>query len=451
MIRSASLRRHVRPAVPAVLTVAAFLGVLLPLGVDAQAVPARLDLYGDSSVVDRVAAVVGDSTIMASEVEEQYRTLQYQGTPMEPRQILENLINDQLVLQAATQDSTIVGSLDEQAIDQQVDERIRQVRAQFNTEAAFQSELAAAGLTIEQFRDETRQRIRSGRLAQLYMQRALREPPAVAVTEEEMRAFFQQQRGQLETRPEMYTMRQVWVEPTPSDSAWAVARVTADSIRTVLARDSADFDALARELSEDPGTASDGGDLGWFRRGLMVREFDRVAFSLPDGTVSLPVRTEFGFHLIKTERKRPGEVKARHILIRPDATAADLERARADAEEIAERARAGESILELAEELGSDLVPPEIERPRSQLSALPYPDAESLITGLEVGEVEGPIELDLQGRTVFAVVEVRDVTEAGDFTFEDLEDQLRAAVMERKRVQAIYDRLRNRSYVDVRM
>lgn len=446
----APIVRRVRTAGPAFAI--AVLGTLLPAGIHAQVGPRGLvELYGDSSIVDRVAAVVGDSTIMVSEVEDQYRTLQYQGTPMEPRQILENLVNDQLILQAAAQDSTIRQSLDEQAIDEQVDERIRQVRAQFDTEAAFQAELSAAGLTIEQFRAETRQRIRSGRLAQLYVRRALREPPAVAVTDEEMRAFFEQQRGQLETRPEMYTIRHVWVDPSPSDSAWAMARATADSIRAVLARDSADFAELARELSEDPGTASDGGDLGWFRRGLMVREFDRVAFSLTDGAISPPVRTELGFHLIKTERKRPGEVKARHILIRPEATDADLERARATAEEIAERARAGESILDLAEELGSDLVPPEIERPRSRLSTLPYPEAESLITGLQEGEVAGPIELDLEGRTVFAVLRVSAVTEAGDFTFEDLEDQIRDAVMERKRIQAIYDRLRNRSYVDIRM
>lgn len=423
---------------------------LLPASAHAQA-PAPLDLYGDSTVVDRVAAVVGDSTIMVSEVQEQYAALDFQGTPIEPRQILENLINDQLLIQAATQDSTIRQALDEEAIDAQVDERIRRVRSQFDTEAAFQEALEAQGTTIEQFRADTRQQIRGGRLAQLYVQRQLQDPPAVAVTEAEMRAFFEEQRGQLESRPELYRIRHVWVEPSPSDAAWAEARATADSLRLLLEGDSADFAALAREHSEDPGTAADGGDLGWFRRGLMVREFDQVAFSLRDGAVSLPVRTEFGFHLIETERKRPGEVKARHLLIRPEASDADLERARERAEEIAERARAGESLLDLAEELGDDLVPPEIERPRSQLSALPYPEAESLITGLAEGELAGPIEIDIQGRTVFAVLRVAEVTEAGEFTFEDLEDQLRGAVMERKRIQAIYDRLRSRSYVDIRM
>src|SRR5262249_59737337 len=69
------------------------------------------------------------------------------------------------------------------------------------------------------------------------------------------------------------------------------------------AKTGADFAALAHQLSDGP-SAAQGGDLGYFRKGVMVPEFERVAFSLPVGAVSDPVRTPFGFHVIKVEDRR---------------------------------------------------------------------------------------------------------------------------------------------------
>ena len=74
-------------------------------------------------------------------------------------------------------------------------------------------------------------------------------------------------------------------------------KAKADSIYK-LAKDGADFAELARKFSEDPGSASKGGKLGWFGRGAMVAEFDSAAFALPDGGISKPVKTDFGYHII---------------------------------------------------------------------------------------------------------------------------------------------------------
>src|SRR5690606_5314015 len=73
--------------------------------------------------------------------------------------------------------------------------------------------------------------------------------------------------------------------------------------------------------------AVQGGDLGWARRGTMVAEFDAMMFALPPGRVSPIVETVYGFHVIRVDRVRAGEVRARHILIKPEYTQADAERA----------------------------------------------------------------------------------------------------------------------------
>ena len=84
------------------------------------------------------------------------------------------------------------------------------------------------------------------------------------------------------------------------------------------------FEELAQANSEDPGSATQGGDLGWFPRGVMVSEFEEAVFALNPGEVSGLIKTDFGYHIIKLEEKKTVEdeadgqeqVKARHILIK---------------------------------------------------------------------------------------------------------------------------------------
>jgi len=91
-----------------------------------------------------------------------------------------------------------------------------------------------------------------------------------------------------------------------SDSAAVAQKTVIDSIYTEL-RAGADFADIARRLSQDPGTAQRGGDLGYFGHGRMVHEFDSVAFALPDSTISEPFRTAFGWHIIqRLDSRKPG-------------------------------------------------------------------------------------------------------------------------------------------------
>lgn len=112
-------------------------------------------------------------------------------------------------------------------------------------------------------------------------------------------------------QPERVRARHVLVklEEDASEAEEEVARERAAAIRARL-RDGADFAELARAESDDAGTREQGGDLGFFERGQMVAPFEEAAFALEPGVLSEPVRSPFGFHVIRVEEHRPEEVEA---------------------------------------------------------------------------------------------------------------------------------------------
>jgi len=93
-------------------------------------------------------------------------------------------------------------------------------------------------------------------------------------------------------------------DPASLHAAYKKARVALDRLRN-----GEDFAKVAREMSEDEGTAARGGDLGWIVKGIMVKPFEAAAFKLRPGEISGIVQTGYGFHIIKVEGRRGGKKK----------------------------------------------------------------------------------------------------------------------------------------------
>jgi peptidyl-prolyl cis-trans isomerase SurA len=434
--------------------------VLGLLAAGAGPVPAQ---QADTSFVpvDRIAAIVGDQPIPLSRVDEELNLalaeMQRAGRPLPQdsaaiaalrRELLERLIDEELLVQQARRDTTV--QVTDQQIQSATDAALRQTRSQFTTDFEFRRQLQMAGLgTPEEYRrmlsDQVRRRLLSETLVQKKTERGdLKDIPP---TEEELHDFYQSTRRDQPRRPATVSARQISIRPQPTPEARAAARARADSVLREL-RAGADFATAARRISDDPGTKADGGDLGWFRRGRMLREFEQVAFILRPGQISEVVETAYGFHLIQVERIEPAEIKARHILFAPVVSDSNRAAARILADSVAAVLRAGaafDSLMRLhhdpLEQSLFDAV---------AMSDLPAP-LQTALAASSPGEIVGPIEVTDGDRMRYAILRFDDRKPEGEYTFEELRDRIRSELMHQSGVRRYLQELRKRVYLDVRL
>jgi peptidyl-prolyl cis-trans isomerase SurA len=391
-------------------------------------------------------------------VDEELFSRQAQGVklPTEPgpleavrRQVVSSIVDEELLVQQATRDTTI--QVTDQEVADGVEQQVRKVRGNFTSEVDYRNELKKAGfLTPEEYRrwltDQQRRAALQNRLIDGLRSAGKLKP--VAPTEQEMRKFFEDQKGNLGTRPATISFRQIVVTPKPTAAAKARARAQADSIVLELRR-GADFATAARRFSQDPGTRDQGGSLNWFRRGVMVPEFERVAFSLKPGVVSDPVESPFGYHIIQVERTQPAEVQARHILLTPAIDSANVARARGLAARLSDLIAKGVSFDSL-QRIHHD--PSGGEREAENVPADKLPEAYAkVIAGADSGAIVPVFTLKGTGdREQFVVLQVTGRRSQGEIRYEDVKDRIRQQLGQELAIRRYIDQLRKATYVDMR-
>jgi peptidyl-prolyl cis-trans isomerase C len=131
--------------------------------------------------------------------------------------------------------------------------------------------------------------------------------PKAAMTEPALRKIYEDATKQMGGQPEVHARHILFRVSDPNDKA--ASKTAEDKVKATIARikKGEDFVTLANTLTEDPSGKQNGGDLGYFTRDQMVPEFSEVAFRLDKGQVSDPVKTQFGWHVLKVEDKRTRE------------------------------------------------------------------------------------------------------------------------------------------------
>lgn len=438
---------------------------LLGLTLAAPRLPAQ-EPAPAGGLVDRIVAVVGDSAILKTDLDEEvFRIVASRGDslPDDPaalerlyREALENRIDELVLLQAAERDSVTV---EQDAVARRVEQELAQRREALGGESAFHAALRQQGTTLTEFRAELERQVRRQGVIETYLAKLQRERRPPPVTESEARGYFEAQKDRLGQRPAILSFQQVVVRPRPTDSALAAARAEAEEVLAKL-RAGEDFQDLARRYTDEPGGRERAGDLGWFRRGQMVPEFERVAFALPPGAISGIVETGFGFHIIKVEKTKGAERQARHILFRPEVTPEDIAHTETVAREVADRMRAGEPLDSLLarygdtalQSPGSLLAPRVGPVPRDRLAQLPAPYA-AAFANVQKGQVLDPFRLTgVAEGNHWVVAQITELTEAGEYDWNDpeLRSRIREQLERQKLAEEVIREMRARTYIDIR-
>lgn len=219
-----------------------------------------------------------------------------QGLPPDQRDrvfrgVLDQLIAYRLLAQESAARKIAVADAD-------VDARIAQIRSQFPSEQLFAQTLAQRKLTLQGLRADVRQGLEIDRLIDAEV--AARS----TVTAEQVNDFYTKNPSEFQQAERVYASHILIRVPEGSDAAGKEqARTRAAEILKDV-KEGRDFAALAKEHSQDPGSAPSGGDLGFFERGQMVGPFEQAAFSLPPDQASELVETQFGYHIIKVAEKQ---------------------------------------------------------------------------------------------------------------------------------------------------
>jgi len=284
-------------------------------------VAAAVSVSAQQNFIDGVVWIVGENAILKSDIEENHRAMmQYEGNSIQgdPYCVIpEQIAIQKLFLHQATLDSIYAN---DGQVEMQVNLRINQIVSEVGSIEKVEEYFSDMGKSMSDIRDELRERYRDQMVVQQVQQKIVGEQK---ISPSEVRKFYNSlSQDSLPTIPASVEVQIVKIEPAVSE---AEKEATKERLRGFAERvnsGNADFAMLARLYSEDEGSARQGGDLGFFGRGMMEVEFSNVAFALTEvGKVSRVVETEYGFHIIQLVEKRGDRIQCRHILMRPQVNA----------------------------------------------------------------------------------------------------------------------------------
>lgn len=246
-----------------------------------------------------VVARVNGQTISRDDLQQAVGELEAragQSLPADQRDRVVRGVLDQLVAYRLLAQESAVRKV--AVPDADVDARIAQIRSQFPSEELFTQTLAQRQLTLEGLRVDIREGMQIDRMIDAEV------AARTDVSAEQVNDFYAKNPTEFQQAERVRASHILIRVPEGGDAAakdQARARA-AEILKEVKA--GRDFAALAKEHSQDPGSAPSGGELGAFERGQMVGPFEEAAFSLPAGQTSELVETQFGFHIIKVAEKQ---------------------------------------------------------------------------------------------------------------------------------------------------
>lgn len=309
----------------------------------------------ESVLLDQVSAVVEGRVVLLSDVvlaanalaaqeqinpntdTEKYKNLLLQSS--------ESMIEQLVIIKMAEVDSVEVLDKDvERALDRQIETIITQAGSK---EAAEQ----ALGRKISEFKRAYRDDMKGKLLAERYTNTLT---SGISITRGEVINFYNTYKDSIGSFPTLYKTRHLLLEINPSEKSLNEALIKTKKIREEIVSGLI-FEDAAKQYSEDPGSKDLGGDLGYVPRGTFVKEFEKAAWTIELETLSPPVKTKYGYHLIEVLQRTGQKVALRHILISVETSEEDKNLTYKKASSIVKEIKNKEDFILKTKELSDDI------------------------------------------------------------------------------------------------
>ncbi len=372
----------------------------------------------DKIKVDGVAVVVGKNIVLDSDIEKFQKEINLRSEgkiDISRCEMLEEIMTQKLMAHHAVIDSI---EISEARVDGEVDRII----------ANFTQQLGSLDKVVEfyGFNDESDLKKELGTIQreQLLIQGEKEAIVSkVSVTPDEVKNYFNTLK-QADNLPEFGSeieLAQIvlHIEPTKEEVQRVIAKLK-DLKKQI--EDGASMRLKAMLESDDPGVSQNGGLYQVQRDGQFIKEFKEVAFSLAEGEVSEPFKTDFGYHIIKVEKIRGQEVDARHILIQPDIDEEEVSKSKEQLEKIRKRVLDGsitfeEAVAEFSNDKSTKnnkgvIINPYTQDTHFELTRMD-PSLYDRVVNLNKGDITEPFfDQERGGPKMFKIILMKDKTEA---------------------------------------
>lgn len=417
----------------------------LPITVQAQTDSTGVDTTTteySGKILDEIVAIVGDNYILKSDIDKEFETLEEQSgadfTSEDKYTILNSLIAKKILLYQAQLDSIVIAP---ERVDSEIDRRMQYILSQFP--GGEQDFIKYIGKSIEEFKAQTRERLYTEMLVQEMQQKIIKD---IKITPTEVKKYFNNiPKDSLPPIDAEVVVGQIVSKPKITEAEKEYARKKIETLREDIL-EGADFGFTAELESDDLGSATRGGETGFFGRGQMVPEFEAMAFRLKSDTVSKVIETGFGFHILQLIERRGEKVNVRHILKRPKTVAYDLVLARDLLDTLLISIKEGRISFEKAASLYSDdertggnggVFADGLGNTKIPLTELPK-DVFTAVNQMKVGDMRGPEYAKMpDGTDCYKIYYLIAITEPHVANLEQDWVKIQNAALEKKKADAL--------------
>jgi len=267
-------------------------------------------------MIDGIAAIVGEDVILYSEINQMaFEMAQQSGIDLYSNEkmfsrfqedALREMVRSKIILLQAAEDSVVV---EDRNIEMSVEQQMQQYINMAGSEEVLEMYLDTP---VRKIREQLYERIKSQMLVQKLQTEKFSN---ISVSRPEVEEFYSQNKDSIPDLPRRVDISHILITEKPSPESYEKTYNRLIEIRKEIKSGKLSFEEAAKKYSQDPGSATEGGDLGMSPKGTFVPEFERAAYELKVDEISLPIKTQFGYHLIQLIEKRGEMIHTRHILL----------------------------------------------------------------------------------------------------------------------------------------